>query len=126
MSRGLGRINRLVLSAIAEADAGAEDAVRQFGERDGWWKVYRISLICARLADTATVRHYAADVERWQGPYAYPSFGGYITIARALAILERRGLVERDLYGAGSRVRLTPAGREALERMSETVTECDP
>jgi hypothetical protein len=122
VSTGLGSVDRLVLAAICYADENP-DALTQRGEHDGWWHVYRIGRIAAHLAPEATGARHNAELAAWHErarvahahrklPRAGPrNFSTFITIARVLAILERRGLVERCIEGPGSRVRLTPAGR---------------
>ena len=111
-----------MLAAVCYAGENP-DTLIQRGEHDGWWHVHRIGRIAAHLAPEATGARHNAELAAWHERArvahahrklpraARRSFSTFITIARVLAILERRGLVERCIEGPGSLVRLTPAGR---------------
>jgi hypothetical protein len=114
MSHGLGTIGRLVLAAIAYADE-RPDLWNQDREYDGWWLVRRIGRVAAWLADeppaSVGARGSGSSIRSYRAG-RFGSFSSHATMARGLAILARRGLVERDAFSRGSsRVRLTAAGR---------------
>ena len=106
MSRGIGSIGKLTLAVMAHN----LDCAPHW--RDECAKVYHIARQVASMAEGKAADHYRADC------YGLTSAGDHFNIGRVLAMLERRGLVKRIVYGSGSLAYLTHRQLESGPRTS--------